>query len=225
MFGCNRQQQNQSNSQSKNVPTQEIGTVNGQVLSFKAYEWKLKSGCEALGDCKEGNKEFEELREGIVSNLIDNALIVEEAKKRNLTVTPEVITKAVNKEIKTMGGDVPYSEFLKKYNLTADEHREILKATLTEKVLLENFGKDLIFTDQETEAYYKEHKDEFNPPDESGKKLTLVQATPQIVEMLRTGKAKEMMSSWLNETRKKAVVKLNEAYRFGKLKTEFPNTN
>jgi len=222
MFGCNRQQ-NQNSSHSTNAPVQEIGTVNGQKLSFKAYEWKLKSGCEALGDCKEGNKEFEELREGIVSNLIDNTLIVEEATKRNLAVTPEEITKAVNEEIKTMGGDVPYSEFLKKYNLTADEHREILKATLTEKVLLDSFGKDLIFTDQEIEAYYKEHKDELNPSDESGKKLTLVQATPRIVEMLRTGKAKEIMSSWLREIRKKANVKLNEAYRFGRLKTEFPN--
>ena len=215
MFGCNKPQQN--------ISSDSIGTVNNRKLSLKVYEWKLKSGCEALGDCKEGGADFEELREGIVSNLIDSALIAEETERRNLVVKSEKVQDAEKKEREKIGSETDYDSFLKKYGLTQDEYREILKGSLAEEMLREDLTKDFQPTDKEVEDYYKKHANEMNPPDESGKKLTLERAKPEIINILRTGHAKQKLSDWLKEARKKASVKLNDAYRFGKLKSEFPN--
>jgi hypothetical protein len=215
MLGCNKPQQN--------IPSDAIGLVNNRRLSLKTYEWKLKSGCEALGDCKEDSTDFEELRESIVSNLIDSALITEETERRGLKITNEKIQDVEKKEREKIGSETDYENFLKKYGLTRDEYKEILKSSIAEETLREDLTKDFQPTEKEIEDYYKEHGNEMNPPDESGKKLTLEQAKPEIVHILRTGGAKQWLSDWLKDARKKATVKLNDAYRFGKLKSEFPN--
>lgn len=192
---------------------------------MKVYEWKLKSGCEALGldhEKSAGNRDFEELREGIVSNLIDHALTVQEMEKRNLAVAPEKLAEVETKEIKRMGDEQAFNAYLAKYNLSRDEYREILKGALTEEVLRDDMSKDLVFTSEEIKAYYDAHANELNTSPEKKDRITLDQAAPEITRRLREEKGKRLLDEWLKQARKIADVKLNENYRFGKLKSEFP---
>jgi hypothetical protein len=215
MIGCNKPQQN--------IPSDAIGVVNNRKLSLKTYDWKLKSGCEALGDCKEGNADFEELREGIVSNLIDSALIAEETERRGLKITNEKIQEAEKKESEKIGSETDYENFLKKYGLTRDDYKEILKSSIAEETLRDDLMKEFQPTDKEIEDYYKEHGKELNVSEESKTQPTLEKAKPEIIRILKTGRAKQQLSDWLKEARKKAKMQLKDEYRFGKLKNEFPN--
>lgn len=222
MFGCNRQ----ANQNATNMPPDAIGFVNNRKLSLKVYDWKLKSGAEVLGvdpAASAGNQDFEELREGIVSNMIDGALIAEETERRGLTATNEKLQMAEQKEIDKIGSPQDYENFLKKYSLTKDDYREILKTNLLEEMLREDLTKDIQISDKEVEDYYKEHGKEILISEESKKQPTLAEAKPVIIQTLKTGRAKQALTDWLKEARKKAKVQLGENYRFGKLKSEFPN--
>ena len=73
-----------------------VATVNGQEISTKLYEMYLKNGKEALAldpNTDEGRKKVDQLREGIVSELIDRALIGQEAQRRGLTISPDKLAQ------------------------------------------------------------------------------------------------------------------------------------
>src|SRR3712207_723648 len=62
-----------------------VAAVNDRTISTRFYEMYLKNGQEALGldaSTDEGRRKLELLREGIVSELIDRALIAQEAERR-----------------------------------------------------------------------------------------------------------------------------------------------
>jgi hypothetical protein len=50
----------------------------------------------------------------------------------------------------------------------------------------------------------------------------LAEATPEISKRLQTQREAARLTDWLKEARRKANVRINEPFRFGKLKDEFP---
>jgi parvulin-like peptidyl-prolyl isomerase len=53
---------------------------------------------------------------------------------------------------------------------------------------------------------------------------TLAEATPEIRRRLLAEREARNLTDWLKETRRKAQVRINEPFRFGALKDEFPST-
>jgi parvulin-like peptidyl-prolyl isomerase len=51
---------------------------------------------------------------------------------------------------------------------------------------------------------------------------TLAEATPEIRRRLLAEREAKHLSDWLKEARRKAAVRINEPFRFGALKDEFP---
>src|SRR4051794_30744705 len=77
-----------TSSQSSTLPP-VVATVNGREIPTKLYEMYLKNGREELGldpATEEGRRKIEQLKEGIVSELIDRVLIMEEAERRGLKI-------------------------------------------------------------------------------------------------------------------------------------------
>jgi parvulin-like peptidyl-prolyl isomerase len=58
---------------------------------------------------------------------------------------------------------------------------------------------------------------------EKARAQTLEEATPEIRKRLLGAREAERMSVWLKEARAKAKIQINEPYRFGALKNEFPS--
>jgi len=130
LTACASNSQSQSNaSSSAQLPT-VVATVNDHSIPTKLYEMYLKNGREELGldpNTEEGRKKLEQLKEGIVSELIDRALIADEAERRGLRIAPEKLAQAEQHTINEFGGDQKYDEYLKGHNLTRDEYREVIK--------------------------------------------------------------------------------------------------
>ena len=82
-----------------------VATVNGQEISTKLYEMYLKNGKEAMAldpNTDEGRKKLDQLREGIVSELIDRTLIGQEAQRRGLTIAPDKLAEAEQRAIQSL---------------------------------------------------------------------------------------------------------------------------
>jgi hypothetical protein len=91
LTGCAGNTSSQSNAKTAELPP-VVATVNDRPLLTRLYEMYLKNGREALGidpKTEEGRTKLEQLREGIVSEMIDRTLIAEEAEKRGLTISPD----------------------------------------------------------------------------------------------------------------------------------------
>ena len=165
---------------------QPIATVNGRPIQAKTYEMYLKNGRDALGlddKSEEGRRRLDQLREGIVSELIDRSLIRDEAERRGLTITPETLTNAERKTIAEMGGDQQYDSYLVAHGFTRDEYREIIKSEIYGHLLRNELNKGLSVSDADVKKYYAEHQKDaaFQQPERVTAAHILVAARPALI--------------------------------------------
>ena len=164
----------------------EVATVNGQPVSTKLYEMYLKNGREEFGldpSTEEGRRKLDLLREGIASELIDRAVIAQEAERRGLVIAPDKLAEAERKAIAQLGGEQKYDEYLASHNLTRGEYREVIMAEVYGELLRAELSKDLKVSDEEVAKYYGEHKSDaaFQIPERVAASHVLVAARPNLV--------------------------------------------
>jgi len=216
LTACQRSAPSQtSNANASSLP-QVVAVVNGRSIQTKLYEMYLKNGREALGlelDKEEGRRLFEQLKEGIVSELIDRTLVAQEAERRGLPLAPERLTEAERRTIAQFGGDQKYDEYLSQHRLTREEYREVLKTEIYGEMLREELSKGVTVSDTDIKAFYDAHKTEpaFQQPERVTASHILVAARPNLIaqELQReknlTGDAlKAAVSEEMNRRRARA---------------------
>lgn len=155
----------------------------------------LRNGREELGideATPEGKRALEKLRAGVVEELIDRALISEEAERRGLRVTPEMIGEREQEEIMRTGGDVKFKAFLEDHGLTREEYRAILRDQLYGELMTSEANKSVTVSDDEIKKYFDEHKDDpaLRQPERIAASHILVAARPaQIAAQLQQEKS------------------------------------
>src|SRR5437588_515032 len=113
LVGCGGGTSSQSNASSnanEQLPP-VVATVNDRPIPTKLYEMYLKNGRDALGldqNSDEGRRKLDQLKEGIVSELIDRTLIAQEAEARDGIAhthqRPPPCYLAATRKRKTSGG-------------------------------------------------------------------------------------------------------------------------
>lgn len=193
--GANSPNANASNVAQSNSANGVVAVVDGREIPAKLYEMFLRNGREELGvdeATDEGRCALERLREGIVEDLIDRALISEEAERRGLRVTPEMIGEREQEEITRTGGDAKFQAFLEDHNLTRDEYRAILRDQLYGELMTKEAEKSAEVTGDEIKKYYDEHRNDpaSQQPDRIAAAHILVAARPtQIAAQLQREKS------------------------------------
>ena len=164
-----------------------VATVNSQEISTKLYEMYLKNGQEALAldpNTEEGRKKLDQLREGIVSELIDRALIAQEAERRGLAIAPDKLAAAEQRAIQQFGGDQKYDEYLKVFRLSRTEYRDVVKWELYGELMRNELSTDLSVSEKEISDYYEAHKTEpnFQQPERVTASHILIAARTNLIE-------------------------------------------
>ena len=188
LTGCTGSTQRQSSASSNTTAELPpiVATVNDRPISTRLYEMYLKNGREELGidpDTEEGRRKLDQLREGIVSELIDRTLIAQEAEGRGLSISAEKMSRAEQRTIQDFGGDQKYDEQLKEHHLTRDEYREVVKWEVYGGLLREELNKGLTITDEELKNYYEAHKGDawMQMPERVTASHILVNARPNLI--------------------------------------------
>jgi parvulin-like peptidyl-prolyl isomerase len=164
-----------------------VATVNARPIQTKLYEMYLKNGREALGlelDKEEGRRKYDQLKEGIVEELIDRTLIAQEAERRALVITPEKLAEAERRTIAQFGGDKKYDEYLTEHRLTRDEYRETIKTEIYGELMRAELSKGINASDEEVKAYYNAHlKDQdMQQPERVAASHILIAARPNLIK-------------------------------------------
>jgi len=192
--GCSSNSVSQDNSNANAAGNQPVATVNGKTIPAKVYEMYLENGRAALElDPKsdEGRRKLDQLREGIVSELIDRALIREGVERHALAVPPDRIADAERKTITDMGGDDRYDSYLRKHGFNRDEYREIIKSEIYGDLMRTELKKGLLISDDEVKKYYQENLTDagFQQPERVTAAHILIAARPNLIaQRLQTEK-------------------------------------
>jgi parvulin-like peptidyl-prolyl isomerase len=183
--GCAAGTSSQPNANAGDLPP-TVATVNDRPIPTKLYEMYLKNGRDELGldpRTEEGRKKLDQLREGIVSELIDRTLIVQDAERRGITIPTEKMAEAEQRAIRQFGGDQKYDAYLAEHHLTRDEYREVIKSEIYGELVREQLARGLAVTDEEVKNYYEAHKadPEFQRPERVTASHILINARPNLI--------------------------------------------
>ncbi|MDQ3816708.1 MAG: peptidylprolyl isomerase [Acidobacteriota bacterium] len=188
VVGCksNTPPQSEASSNSGEQLPPIVATVNDRPISTKLYEMYLKNGRDALNldqNSEEGRKKLEQLKEGIVSELIDRTLIAEEAERRGLQIPPDKLAEAEQRSIQEFGGDRKYDEYLKENHLTRDEYRDVIRMEVYGEMMREELSRGLTVAEDDVKKYYDAHKGdpEFQVPERVTASHILIAARPTLI--------------------------------------------
>jgi parvulin-like peptidyl-prolyl isomerase len=138
-----------------------VATVEGRDIPAKIYRMYLKNGMDALGltdKTDEGRKKIELLKEGIIAELIDRALIETEARRRDLSIPEEKLEKAYKARVAEMGGEELYRAYLAESGITDEEFRQVVRGEIYGLMLQQEMGKEISVTESEEQEFYNKEK-------------------------------------------------------------------
>ncbi|HVG19666.1 MAG TPA: peptidylprolyl isomerase [Blastocatellia bacterium] len=173
-----------------------VATVEGRDIPAKIYRMYLKNGMDALGladKTDEGRKKIEALKEGIIAELIDRALIEAEARRRDLSISEEKFEKSYKARVAEMGGEELYRAYLAESGITDEEFRQIVRGEIFGEMLRQELGKEISFTQSEAQEFY--NKEKGNPKFENlFKEAERVRASHILINARRSQIAGEIRS-------------------------------
>lgn len=184
-----------------------VAIVNDELITytmlndaFKPYEKKIRDSNYPL---EQEIAIRHKVRRDLIQQLIDQKITDQELKKAQITVSDAEIDGYIErlKESKNLT-DEDLRKMLASEDVTFEHYREVVKNQLLQNKLFQyQINSKIVITAEEIEAYYKDHKDEFD-----GKPLEDV--TQMVTEKLYQMQVDEKMKKWISHLREEAQIKI-----------------
>jgi parvulin-like peptidyl-prolyl isomerase len=175
--GCGGSDSSSTAAPAIEVPADAIAVVAGTPVTRAEFQ-KLMDRAKAAYEAQQkefpaaGTPEYESLKNDAVELLVNRIEFAREAEALGITVTETDVTKRLDelkqqfyaKEDGTIDEE-KYKQELEASQLTEEDLRAQLKATLISEKLSEELTKDLTVTDAEMKKYYDDNPDRFTTPE------------------------------------------------------------
>lgn len=154
--GCDRQKEGE----------EAVAWVNGEPIRFSVFWDEIKNRYNEVTEASSPQQDvLLVLKKKVLSDLIRERLLLQEASKRGITVTDESLDVRVE-ELRGGYTGSPLRKSLIKHSMDYDQWRRALRENMVMEALfshvVEGVGK---VTDQEIGQYYRNHLDEFLIPE------------------------------------------------------------
>jgi peptidyl-prolyl cis-trans isomerase SurA len=174
-FGCS----------TKQVGNDVMATVNGRNITRTEVQ-KFYDVQVAGSPQQPSTEQADTLRLKVISDLIDNEILMQRAEKLGLLATDEEVNAKLT-EIKAPFTQEQFDQRLKERGITLDDFKKDLRRSLTvDKVLNKEVTSKINVTDDDITNYYNQHKAEFNliePQYHLAQILVTTQPNPQVRNM------------------------------------------
>lgn len=141
--------------------SKNVAKVNDVDISKDAYK-KTEEFLYATGYIEKKDENSDEINNDVLSFIIDNEVAYQDAQKQNLKIEDSEVNEKFDQLKDALNTNPLYKEKLEKAGVTEDFLKEQIKKDLIVAKYKENFIKDIKISDKEMEAYYNNHKDQFN---------------------------------------------------------------
>ena len=151
-------------SKSQSAP-RAVSVVNGEAISIEQFQ-------KALDDLKDEGKGFlanaeqeRKLKRELLERMIDERLLMQEAKKKNITVDEHILNGALQPLFKEYPAGGVEKELLKKGKSLEEYKRETARLLLLQKLLKREVSDRVAVSKGEIEKYFDEHRSDFMEPE------------------------------------------------------------
>ncbi len=134
---------------------------------------------------------IDQLKQNVIQGLVTLTLLVDYAKQKGITVSDAEVNATLSGLEQRFGKD-KFSAVLKESGMTMDEIKQQIKAQLIAKDIFTGLEKAVKVTDADEKAFYNQHKDQFNVPEEVNARHILVKTRAEaekIEGQLKAGKS------------------------------------
>jgi parvulin-like peptidyl-prolyl isomerase len=154
--GCDRQKEGE----------EAVAWVNGEPIPFSTFWDEIKSRYNEVTEASSPQQDvLLVLKRKVLSDLIRERLLLQEASRRGLTVSEETLEARID-EIKGGFADSPLRKSLIKHSMDYDQWRQALRENMIMEALFTSVVREVGgVTDEEVSQYYKDHLDEFLVPE------------------------------------------------------------
>ena len=160
---------------------QAVALVNGEPISAETLSRDLR---EARAGAGEGEGKGDVLRRRVLDELVDRALLLQEARARSIVVGQDQVERAFLR-IRAEYPGTHFDDLLAQERLSQTELKSRLKDQLTiERLFEQEVFPSVQVVDAEVERYYSEHAQEYQEP-ERVRVMQIVVATRDEAVQLR----------------------------------------
>ncbi len=165
--GCNMVEKTQAA-----IDKTTVATVNGEKITLGEVDSHLKGFLEQLKsqygdkymDDPQAAQQILQQRQVILNSMVEEKVLVDEAKKENLVPSEEELNKKVDEQVKQYKeqyGEEGYKTAVENIGYTEDTFKEFLKNQVIAEATLEYATKDVKVSDEDIKKYYDENKQQF----------------------------------------------------------------
>jgi len=118
-------------------------------------------------------------RQRVIQQLIDDRLILSEAKKLNIQVEDKEVDAKIEEVATRMGSKEAFEEALRQQGITAKDLKNRYREQLIARKLIDqNVGSRIVITPVEVDQYYRNNSKQFIQPEEVKIRNILIRADP-----------------------------------------------
>ena len=156
---------------SADVPADAIAVVGDRAIPKSEYD-RLLSQAQKTYEAREqefpeaGTPEFAQLRNAIVTSLVEQAQFEIAAEELDITITDEDLDKRLDelKEQFFEGDEEAYKAELEKQGLTEEQVLKDLRTRMLSEKIFEEITNEVEVAEEDIQAYYDENKGQFEQP-------------------------------------------------------------
>lgn len=205
------QDEKQSKQSIQQVDEKEIvAKVNDEALIGEKYNTVLRSIQSKLEE-EEANgaapKSAEQMKKQALNTIVNQTLILQQAKEAKIEVTPSEIEEAYTLFVKQFEDEKSFNKELESKNVDI----KTLKEQIAESLIYKKYQNEVVpvkeVTDKEIEAYYEQivvqakENGQFPPP--------LKEVSDEIKELVEQEKQQKLFAVHLEQLKKEASIELN----------------
>lgn len=140
---------------------------------------------------KDNAQIINQVKQNVIQGLVTLTLLTDYAKQKGITVDSKEIDTTLSGLEQRFGKD-KFASVLNESGMSVDEIKQQIKDQLIAKDVFASIEKNVKVSDAEEKAFYEQHKDKFNVPEEVNARHILVKTKPeaeQIEKELKSGKS------------------------------------
>lgn len=141
--------------------------VNGQKIPMSDLNQQLdqlKKQYPTMFNGADGAARLLEFKQRLLDNLINQTLIKQAAKDRNVAVTDEEVKKQIDQLKQGFKDEAQFEAALKQAGMDPKTLEAQVRDQLVTQKLIESLSKDIKISDAELKAYYDKNKQQFYQP-------------------------------------------------------------
>lgn len=144
-------------------------TVNGEPIYMEEVDKQLDQLKQQhqMMQGQQGDEYIKSFQKQILESLIEQKLVLQEAKKENYKVTDKEVDDWLAQVKKQFPSEEQFESKLKEMNTTIEELKANRKDQIIIQKIIDKVTKNVKVTDKEVEDYYNKHKEEFKDPEKA----------------------------------------------------------